>query len=81
MVILMDKKTNAVYLLADHPFLNTKLAPIFGKLKLNDSVYLYSQIFVNNIHNLVGLQSNTDIICCLDIIDKEFIPRNFIPKK
>ena len=77
----MNKKTNAVYLLADHPFLNTKLAPIFGKLKLNDSVYLYSQIFVNNIHNLVGLQSNTDIICCLDIIDKEFIPKNFIPEE
>jgi len=77
----MDKSINAVYLLADHPILNTKLAPIFGKLKLNDSVYLYSQIFINKINNLIGLQSNTNIICCLDAADKDFIPKNFIPEK
>ena len=77
----MHKNINAVYLLADHPFLNTKLVPVFGKLNLNDSIFLYSQIFINNIKNLIGLHSNTDIICCLDGADKEFIPKNFIPEE
>jgi len=77
----MDKNINSVYLLADHPFLNTKRAPLFGKLNLNDSIFLYLQIFINNINNLIGLQSNTNIICCLDAADMEFIPNNFIPEE
>lgn len=80
MVILMDKKTNAVYLLADHPFLNTKLAPLFGKFNLNNSIFFYSQLFTNNVKNLAGLQNQANIICCLDSIDEEFIPKNFIPE-
>jgi len=79
MVILMDKKTNAVYLLADYPFLNTKHAPVFGKLNLNDSIFLYSQLFTNNLSNLSELQNEANIICFLDSIDKDFIPNNFIP--
>ena len=81
MVILMDKKTNAVYLLADHPFLNTKHAPVFSKLNLNDSIFLYSQLFTNNLRNLSELQNQTNIICCLDSMDKDFISKNFIPEE
>ena len=77
----MDKNINAVYLLADHPFLNTKRAPLFGKLDLNDSIFLYSQLFTNNLRNLIGLQNKANIICCLDTIDKEFISKNFIPEE
>ena len=81
MVILMDKKTNAVYLLADYPFLNTKHAPVCGKLNLNDSIFLYSQLFVNNLRNLSGLYNKANIVCYLDSIDKDFIPKNFIPEE
>ena len=81
MVILMDKKANAVYILADHPFLNTKLAPVFGKLNINDSIFFYSQLFTNNLRNLSGLQNQTNIICCLDRMDQDFIPKSFIPEE
>jgi len=74
----MDKNVNAVYLLADHPFLNTKHTPLFGKLNLNDSIFLYSQLFINNINNLSGLQNKAKIICCMDNKDKDFIPKYFI---
>ncbi|NNG25938.1 MAG: hypothetical protein HKM87_00295, partial [Ignavibacteriaceae bacterium] len=74
----MNKNVNAVYLLADHPFLNTKHTPPFGKLNLNDSIFLYSQLFINNINNLSGLQNKAKIICCMDNKDKDFIPKNFI---
>ncbi len=81
MVKLVDKNINAVYLLADHPFLNTKHAPLFGKLNLNDSIFLYSQLFINNLKNLSGLQNQANLICCMDNIDKDFIPKNFIPEE
>ena len=81
MVKLMDKNINAVYLLADHPFLNTKHAPLFGKLNLNDSIFLYSQLFINNLKNLSGLQNQANLICCMDNMDKDFIPKNFIPEE
>jgi hypothetical protein len=77
----MDKNINAVYLLADHPFLNTKRTPVFGKLNLNDSIFLYSQLFTNNLRNLSGLKNKVNIICILDSMDKEFIPKNFIPEE
>lgn len=81
MVILMDKKTNAVYLLADNPFLSTKHAPVFGKLNLNDSIFLYSQLITNNLRNLSELQDHVNIICFFDSIDKDFVPKNFIPEE
>jgi hypothetical protein len=77
----MDKKTNAIYLLADYPFLNTKHAHLFGKLNLNDSIFLYSQLFTNNLRNLTGLHNKANIVCCLDRIDEEFILKNFIPEE
>jgi len=77
----MNKKANAVYLLADHPFLNTKHAPLFGKLNINDSIFLYSQLFTNNLRNLFGLQNQVNIICCMDSLDKDFIPKGFIPEE
>jgi hypothetical protein len=77
----MDKNINAVYLLADNPFLNTKHAPLFGKLNLNDSIFLYLQLFINNLKNLSGLQNKANIICCMDNMDEDFIPKNFIPEE
>ena len=36
---------------------------------------------MNNLQNLIGLQKQANIICCMDSADKEFIPKNFIPKE
>ncbi len=75
----MLKKLNAVYIFSDHPFLNVKSTSIFEKFNLNDSVYLYSLLLINNLNNIVRLKNNTNIVCLIDNVDKDFIPKNLIP--
>jgi len=79
--MLMHKKKNCICLLSLHPVFNSKAAPKFENLSLQDSNLLYSHLLANFIEILTGTDLKFELVFCLNEKDENFIPGNFFPDK
>lgn len=76
----MNDLKNCIYLFSHTPILNIDFTPPLEKLSKHSTVYLNSLLYSNYIKLFENLGTKTEIVYCLDIKDREFIPKYFFPK-
>ena len=69
-----------IILIADSAVLNPTVIKPFQNLSTQYSVYLHSLLLSNWIDILNELKENTNLIILFSEKDKEYVPKNFIPK-
>ena len=72
----MNKKT--IILIVDSPVLNPTIIKPVENLSIKYSVYLNS-LLISNWLEILNETENTEIIILLNELDKEYLPKNFIP--
>lgn len=66
-------KSNAVYIIPDRSVFNPEVIKYFESFKKEDSLLLYSSLYLNLVENFIDREYKADIYCILDELDKEFV--------
>ena len=76
----MKHKKNCIYIVSTRPVFNFDAATKFENLSVGDSTILFSDLLGNFVEILSNKNLNSDIIYCLNKLDKNSIPKGFFPQ-
>ena len=76
----MKHKKNCIYIASTRPVFNFDAATEFENLSVGDSTILFSDLLGNFVEILSNKNLNSDIIYCLNKLDKNSIPNDFFPQ-
>ena len=76
----MKHKKNCIYIVSTRPVFNFDAATEFENLSVGDSTILFSDLLGNFVEILSNKNLNSDIIYCLNKLDKNSIPNDFFPQ-
>ena len=76
----MKRKKNCIYIVSARPVFNFDAATEFENLSVGDSTILFSDLLGNFVEILSNKNLNSDIIYCLNKLDKNSIPKGFFPQ-
>lgn len=66
--------SNAVYIIPNFSAFNPDGIKDFEGFNKNDSLLLFSTLYLNLVENFVGQEFKADVYCVVDELDKKFIP-------
>lgn len=56
------------------PIFNSEEIPVFDNFSKENSIFLYSTLYLNHVDVLSGMNGNFDVTSCFDEKDKEYLP-------